>query len=586
MGSVLRTLWYFVTGASRLETHKRRQTILALLRQSGSLDVDEVAARLDVSPNTIRNDFNALAADGQLRRVRGGATLLEYSSSDLDPTNRAFLDRWLANRKAKIQIARWAADLVEDGDSILLDASTTVFHMARFLQERRGLSVVTNGVEVGRALAANPSNTVLLLGGVLRSDGMLVTGLYNDHLLQDFHIKLAFVSCAGFTPEAGLTESDIRVAQLKSEMIAAASTVIALIDSSKFGKAYLAPFARTDQVARIFSDSGLAPGWIAQLQQTCAGLTVCDENSVAAFTPCAQEARHHVIGFANLSEQVPFAVEVRRSLERAAKEAGNIDLILADNQLDGDVALAVADRLIAAQPDLVIEYQIEERQNAVLMEKFRRANIPVIAVDIPMIGATYFGADNYRAGHMAGVALGQWIKEHWDGALDWLIAMEEPRAGAVPASRIQGQLDGLEEIIGRQEPETIARLNCGNTSEVSEAVMAAALVAHPHARRIAVISFNDDSALGALSAARRLGRDQDVIMTGQGADRSLREELNKPRSRIIGSTTFHPEQYGGQLIPLALKILRGEPVPPALHIEHTFIPAAHNLLANPLSGDA
>jgi ribose transport system substrate-binding protein len=405
-------------------------------------------------------------------------------------------------------------------------------------------------------------------------------------LLQDFHIKLAFVSCAGFTPEAGLTESDIRVAQLKSEMIAAASTVIALIDSSKFGKAYLAPFARTDQVARIFSDSGLAPGWIAQLQQTCAGLTVCDENSVAAFTPCAQEARHHVIGFANLSEQVPFAVEVRRSLERAAKEAGNIDLILADNQLDGDVALAVADRLIAAQPDLVIEYQIEERQNAVLMEKFRRANIPVIAVDIPMIGATYFGADNYRAGHMAGVALGQWIKEHWDGALDWLIAMEEPRAGAVPASRIQGQLDGLEEIIGRQEPETIARLNCGNTSEVSEAVMAAALVAHPHARRIAVISFNDDSALGALSAARRLGRDQDVIMTGQGADRSLREELNKPRSRIIGSTTFHPEQYGGQLIPLALKILRGEPVPPALHIEHTFIPAAHNLLANPLSGDA
>ncbi len=554
-----------------METHKRRQTILTLLRQSGTLDVDEIAAQLAVSPNTIRNDFNALAADGQLRRVRGGAALLDETPSDLDLSDRGFLGRYAVNQAAKLQVARWAADLVEDGDSILLDASSTVFCMARFLAERRDLTVVTNGVEVSRALAANPSNTVLLLGGVLRTDGMLVTGLYTDQLLQDLHIKLAFVSCSGFTPEAGLTEADIRIAQLKSKMIAAASTVVALIDSSKFGKAYLAPFARVDQVAHVFSDSGLAPTWIVQLQQTCAGLTVCDENSVTAFTPCAQEARHYVLGFANLSEQVPFAVEVRRGLERAVKEAGNLDLIVADNQLDGDVALAVADRLIAARPDLVIEYQIEERQNAVLMEKFRRANIPVIAVDIPMIGATYFGADNYRAGQMAGVALGRWIQEQWGGSLDRLVAMEEPRAGAAPASRIQGQLDGLEEVVGRLEPERIIRLDCGNTTEMSEAAMTATLAGLPQARRIAVVAFNDDSALGVLAAARRLGREEDVAIVGQGADRSLRDELGQPGSRIIGSTTYHPEQYGRQLIPLALKILHGEPVPPAVHIEHTFI---------------
>jgi ribose transport system substrate-binding protein len=88
-----------------------------------------------------------------------------------------------------------------------------------------------------------------------------------------------------------------------------------------------------------------------------------------------------------------------------------------------------------------------------------------------------------------------------------------------------------------------------------------------------VVSFNDDAAIGALNAARRAGREQNIVIVGQGADRRVRQELRKPGSRIIGSTAYTPERYGAKLIDLALRILRGEPAPPAEYVDHVFINA-------------
>jgi len=555
--------------AKNSTTFERRKRLLSLLHERSGIRVAEIAQLLDVSEGTIRNDLNALAKEGRLERVRGGGV----PTDDHPAHSAAFASRFRVQESAKQRIARWASELVENGDTIVLDASTTVYCMAQFLQDRRNLTIVTNGIEVGRKLAQNPSNTVMLLGGVLRPDGTPVTDLVSEHFLRDLHIKMAFVSCAGFTPEAGLTEFDARDAQLKSQMIAAASSVVALIDSTKFGKVSLVPFARADQVSHIFTDSNLSDKWISRVQQARVVLTVCNENNTSDFAPYTGENRHYRIGFANLTEQEPLPVDVRRGLERAAREAGNIDLVLADNQLSGEVALQVAEHFAAQNLDLVIEYQIDEQMGSRIMNYFRRAGIPVIAVDIPMVGATFFGVDNYRAGYLAGVPLGNWLKAHWDGCFDRLIVLEEPRAGALPAARIQGMLDGLQSVVGPVPAEKRLTLNSGNTCEISEAAMTAALKQMPGEHRLAVISFNDDAAFGALMAARQLRREADVVIVGQGADRRLREELRQPGSRIVGSTAYEPERYGEKLIPLALKILRGELVPPAVYMEHTFVRA-------------
>ena len=97
----------------------------------------------------------------------------------------------------------------------------------------------------------------------------------------------------------------------------------------------------------------------------------------------------------------------------------------------------------------------------------------------------------------------------------------------------------------------------------------------PNDRRIAVVCFNDDAALGALRAARQLGREADLAIVGQGADRLIRDELRRPDARIVGSTAFMPERYGEQLMALAVRILRGESVPPAVYMDHVFVDATN-----------
>lgn len=553
-----------------MTTFERRQKLIELLRTQPGLRVPELARLLEVSQGTIRNDLNALDEEGQVMRVRGGAAVNEDSQIQ----SPSFTNRSHKNAAAKEAIASRAAELVEDGDSILLDASTTVFYLTRYLQERKKLRVVTNGIEAARALSKNPTNRVILLGGTLNVDGSAISGTLSEQFLQDLHVQTAFISCSGITPENGLTEVNLDEAQLKIKMVRAAERVIAMVDSSKFGKVDLTSFAQLHQVAHLYSDEGLNREWVTALQQTGLSFSVCSKSSVATFTPGSAEKRHYRIGFANQSERLPFAVEVRKGLERAAKAAGNVDLVLADNQLRAETALKVAENFLTQNLDLVIEYQIDERMGNRIMNLYRNAGLPVICVDIPMTGATYFGVDNYRAGKMAGEALGEWVRDHWDGQYDLVFTMEEPRAGTLPGTRILSQIEGFQSVVGSISEEKHLALNSGNTLEVSERAMLAALKRFPNLHRLVVICFNDDVAVGVLEAARKLGREQDVVIVGQGAGRRVRDELEKPGSRIIGSTTFSPEKYGEKLIPLALSILRGEPVPPAVYMEHTFLQAA------------
>ncbi len=243
------------------------------MREQPGIGVPDLARRAGVSEGTIRNDLRALNETGQLMRVRGGGVPIDEQTNH----SPAFSARLMSHRQAKQCIARRAAKLVKDNDSLLLDSSTTVFSLACQLKERRDLTVITNGIEAARELAKNPSNTVILLGGVLRVDGMSITVPMGEQFLENYHIKTAFVSCSGFTLESGLTEVDIYEAQIKRKMIASSGAVVALIDSSKFGRMDLTPFAAIEQLAHIFSDETLSYEWIERLQSSGVNFSLCGE---------------------------------------------------------------------------------------------------------------------------------------------------------------------------------------------------------------------------------------------------------------------------------------------------------------------
>lgn len=315
----------------------------------------------------------------------------------------------------------------------------------------------------------------------------------------------------------------------------------------------------------------LTAGALASL--LAAGCQPAANNNVTTSPTSASSGtgKRYKIGFANLTEDIPFAVRVREGIEKAAKEAGNIDLVTADNKLDGATALANADNFITQGVDGVIEFQTDEKFGKTIMDKFKAKDIPVIAIDIPMPGATFFGVDNSTAGNMAGKGLGAWVKKNWGGKVDALVMLELPQSGPVPAARLRGQRDGLESVIGKIPEEKIKHLDSKNTLEEARKLMADTLTTLPGVHHIAVVCINDDTALGAVAAAEAAGRRNDIASVAvDGSDRG-REEIRKAGSPHKGTTASFPEKYGAKIIPAMLKKFKGEELPESFFTDHVFL---------------
>lgn len=252
----------------------RRQRLALLLEKLPRGSITELAEILALSPRTVRSDLKALGAADLVPRG-GGSDERCLPGVEQFHTTSTFAERTQINTGAKRAIARWAAGLVQDGDTILLDASTTVYNMAPFLAARRNLVVLTNGIAIGCRLAENRTNAVILVAGVIHPEHASMIGPLYEPVLRNHHIKTAFVSCRGFSLSAGLTETDVNEAAVKIRMVALAESTAVLADSTKFGQVYHAPFARADQVTHIFTDDRLDPYWVQQVQAASIVLTLC-----------------------------------------------------------------------------------------------------------------------------------------------------------------------------------------------------------------------------------------------------------------------------------------------------------------------
>lgn len=327
---------------------------------------------------------------------------------------------------------------------------------------------------------------------------------------------------------------------------------------------------------KLFSSRPLAfAGLLAASQLVGCSQPTSSSNGASGATNTATTntagGKRYKIGFANLTEDIPFAVRVREGIEAAAKKAGNVDLVVADNKLDGATASANADNFITQGVQGVIEFQTDEKFGKSIMAKFNGQKIPVVAIDIPMPGATFFGVNNPVAGGMAGKGLGEWIKKNWGGQVDSLVMLELPQSGPVPAARMKGQRDGLESVIGKIPEAKVKHLDSKNTLEEARRLVSDTLTTLPGAKHIAVVCINDDTAAGAIAAARAAGRSKDIAVAAVDASDRGREEIRKAGSPQIGSTASFPEKYGEKILPVLLKAIDGTKMPDKFYTTHVFL---------------
>jgi ribose transport system substrate-binding protein len=275
------------------------------------------------------------------------------------------------------------------------------------------------------------------------------------------------------------------------------------------------------------------------------------------------------IGFAGQSEQFSFSRTVSESVANAAARAG-MDVVILDNQYSAAAAIDNAGTFVRERVDLVIEFQTDEQAAAVISARLMEAHIPLIAVEIPHPGATFYGANNYNAGVMGGRFLGRWAKQNWRGKVDEILLIELPIAGPLPRSRLTGTLAGIRDILPRVDESQVVWVDChGLLEEKAEAV--AKHVRASGASTFLVGAINDPSALGVVEAFRAAGRAGDCAVLGQNATVEARNEIRKPGSRLVASVAYFPERYGEGLISLALDILGGKPVPPAVFVTHQIV---------------
>jgi DeoR/GlpR family transcriptional regulator of sugar metabolism len=245
------------------------------------VDASELKDILGVTAATIRRDLAALEQEGVLIRSHGGA-VSRTSSTNFQPSYEA-LGR--SNREEKQAIAREASRLILDGDTVFLEGSTTVFELARCLQQHNRLTVVTNSPLIVCQLQRSPHVTVMSTGGDLQKDVFYLSGLWAQRAISEIRIDKAMLGVSAIDPAYGISTASQAEAQIKKMIMKAAKMRIALVDHSKFGNQGFAYVGPATDLNVLITDAGTDAAYVDRLREMGLEVIVAGQSSPEAHSP-------------------------------------------------------------------------------------------------------------------------------------------------------------------------------------------------------------------------------------------------------------------------------------------------------------
>jgi len=241
----------------------RERTIVRLLAEDPLLTVNDLSEELGVSVVTARSDMTTLAEKGYLVRIRGGA---------LPAFHPEIIARQQAHIEEKRRIAKAAADLVGDGDSIMIESGTTTALIARFLLGKKDLKLVSDSTLILPYVRANPMISLAFVGGIFRPATESMVGPVTIAELSQFHVDIAFIGSDGVSVEHGLTTNFVEAAEVSRTMARHCEKTVLTVDSSKFGKRGFTQVMPLDEVDILITDGGITEDMRAQVE--ACGVTV------------------------------------------------------------------------------------------------------------------------------------------------------------------------------------------------------------------------------------------------------------------------------------------------------------------------
>ncbi len=231
----------------------RRQRMLQLVNQAGQATVSELSREFGVSEVTIRTDLQVLAEDNLLVRTHGGAVAARHL-----PELSLNLRRQQQVAE-KDRIGQAAAAMIHNGEAIFLDTSSTSLAIAQNLKRHREVTVITNSLAVSQALVDVTSIAIVMPGGNIQRDTLSLVGVDGLELLQRYNIQRGFFGAHGLSYPEGLTDVSAAEAEVKQRILAMCRQVVAVLDSTKWGRIGVASFARLDEIDTIITDALPSP---------------------------------------------------------------------------------------------------------------------------------------------------------------------------------------------------------------------------------------------------------------------------------------------------------------------------------------
>ena len=250
-----------------ISAEERKKAIIEELNLYGKVKVPSLAERLEVSSETIRRDLDALEQVGRLKRVYGGAVKENYAEGE-----PPYQERQHINLAAKRAIAQHAAELLADGETVVIDTGTTMLEFARMIQGRKRLTVLTNSLPVASLLseALNQhvfTGKVILLGGEVNTEQQSISGPLCEKMLETFHVDKAFISVGGISLSSGISDYDINESMISKTMARVSKAVFVLADQSKIGVQAFCKIISLDAVDVIISDHEKPASWESELER-------------------------------------------------------------------------------------------------------------------------------------------------------------------------------------------------------------------------------------------------------------------------------------------------------------------------------
>jgi len=271
--------------------------------------------------------------------------------------------------------------------------------------------------------------------------------------------------------------------------------------------------------------------------------------------------------------------DVRRSFELAAR-GKPVDIIYYDNAGDAETAVANAIDAISRKVDLLIEFNSETDVNDDIARKAAAAGVLVLAIGYPVGDAPLYSADNLVAGQIAGRALATFAKQSWPDETPVVIILGDV---GDPVDAVTQRIKGITDTIRPALPSVdLVLLDTGGQPQRGDGLLAKFLQQNPRTRAV-VATLDDPTAVWAKAAVDLTARANDCVIVGQGLDHTIhggaseKKEIDPANrtSPVLGSVAYYMDRYGFEVLPLALRMLNGESIPPHTHTRHILVTAAN-----------